>query len=236
MCSLQVHPLFGTIYNSIYLLAKSIHNARKAGMWLSGSNLAYFTKNISFNGFNQRIQVDNAGELKTNFVILDSDNTEGQLYQTYLVDLSYGVLRFAGRSIHFPGGAPPPSDSSCWFDKTAVCTGGRAAAPHQWSFKSLYFYCISHASCIFNMSFSPKRLLSHQLSLSSSGVEVTYIIVVFAVIFVLALGGLAISFYVRYSFYQIQNTNTLIMLRFRAKHSVLILHFHSIFHPALRVK
>ncbi|CAJ1065830.1 LOW QUALITY PROTEIN: retinal guanylyl cyclase 2 [Xyrichtys novacula] len=155
----QVHPLFGTIYNSIYLLAKSIHNARRAGMWLSGSNLAYFTKNITFNGFNQKIPVDSAGELKTNFVILDSDNSGGQLYQTYQVDLSSGVLRFAGRSIHFPGGSPPPSDSSCWFDKTAVCTGG---------------------------------------------VEVTYIIVVIAVIFVLALGGLAISLYIRRRLQQIQ--------------------------------
>uniref|UniRef100_UPI0037E6F874 retinal guanylyl cyclase 2 n=1 Tax=Semicossyphus pulcher TaxID=241346 RepID=UPI0037E6F874 len=159
MPPVQVNPLFGTIYNSIYLLAKSMHNARKAGMWLSGSNLAYFTKNITFNGFNQKIQVDSAGELKTNFVILDSDNTGGQLYQTYLVDLSSGVLRFGGRSINFPGGSPPPSDSSCWFDKTAVCTGG---------------------------------------------VEVTYIIVVFAVILVLAVGGLAISLYIRRRLQQIQ--------------------------------
>ncbi|KAM6987354.1 retinal guanylyl cyclase 2 [Tautogolabrus adspersus] len=155
----QVNPLFGTIYNSIYLLAKSINNARRAGVWLSGSNLAYFTKNITFNGFNQKILVDNAGELKTNYVILDSDNSGGQLYQTYLVDLSSGVLRFAGRSINFPGGSPPLSDSSCWFDKTAVCTGG---------------------------------------------VEVTYIIVVFAVIIGLALGGLAISFFIRRRLQQIQ--------------------------------
>ena len=35
--------------------------------------------------------------------------------------------------------------------------------------------------------------------LSSSGVEVTYIIVVLAVIFILAVGGLAISLYIRYS-------------------------------------
>lgn len=35
--------------------------------------------------------------------------------------------------------------------------------------------------------------------LSSTGVEVTYIIVVFAVIFTLAVGGLAISLYIRYS-------------------------------------
>ncbi|XP_028320283.1 retinal guanylyl cyclase 2 [Gouania willdenowi] len=120
----QVNPLFGTIYNSIYLLAKSIHNARRAGMMLSGSNLAYFTKNITFNGFNQKVKVDNKGEVKTNYIILDSDSMSSQLYQTYLVDLNSGRLRFAGRSIHFPGGSPPPSDSYCWFDKNVICTGG----------------------------------------------------------------------------------------------------------------
>ncbi|KAM9358806.1 retinal guanylyl cyclase 2 [Symphorus nematophorus] len=155
----QVNPLFGTIYNSIYMIAKSIHNARRAGMRLSGSNLAYFTKNTTFSGFNQKVPVDNIGEVRTNYVILDTDNRGSQLYQTYLVDLTSRVLRFAGRSIHFPGGSPPPSDSRCWFDKNAVCTGG---------------------------------------------VEVTYIIVVFAVIFTLAVGGLAISLYIRRRLQQIQ--------------------------------
>lgn len=123
MCPLQVNPLFGTIYNSIYLLAKSIHNARRGGMRLSGSNLAYFTRNTTFSGFNQKVRVDTGGDVMTNYVILDSSGS--QLYQTYLVDLTSGVLRFAGRSIHFPGGSPPPSDSSCWFDKNGVCTGGK---------------------------------------------------------------------------------------------------------------
>nr|XP_046246233.1 retinal guanylyl cyclase 2 isoform X2 [Scatophagus argus] len=155
----QVNPLFGTIYNSIYLLAMSIHKARQRGMHLSGSNLAYFTKNITFSGFNQKVQVNNGGEVKTNYVVLDTDNRGSQLYQTYMVDLTAGVLRFAGRSINFPGGSPPPSDSSCWFDKTIICTGG---------------------------------------------VEVTYIIVGFAVIFTLAVGGLAISLYIRRRLQQIQ--------------------------------
>ncbi|XP_029302359.1 retinal guanylyl cyclase 2 [Cottoperca gobio] len=155
----QVNPLFGTIYNSIYLLAMSIHNARKGGKQLSGSNLAYFTKNTTFTGFNHQVQVDTAGDVKTIYVILDTDSIGSQLYQTYLVDLKSGVLRFAGRSIHFPRGSPPPSDSSCWFDKNAVCTGG---------------------------------------------VEVTYIIVVFAVIFTLAVAGLAISLYIRRRLQQIQ--------------------------------
>ncbi|CAG6006294.1 retinal guanylyl cyclase 2 isoform 1-T3 [Menidia menidia] len=120
----QVHPLFGTIYNSIYLLAKSIHNARKAGMQLSGSNLAYFTKNTTFNGFNQKVKVDNNGEVQTNYVILDTDMTGSQLYQAYTVDMKARVLRFSGRSIKFPGGSPPPADSSCWFEEIAICTGG----------------------------------------------------------------------------------------------------------------
>lgn len=120
----QVNPLFGTIYNNIYLLAQSIHNTRRAGMPLSGSNLAFFTKNITFSGFNQKVKVDVRANVQTNYVILDTDNTGGQLYQTYMVDMASGRLRFAGRSINFPGGSPPPSDSSCWFDKTAICTGG----------------------------------------------------------------------------------------------------------------
>uniref|UniRef100_A0AAQ4Q1R0 Guanylate cyclase n=1 Tax=Gasterosteus aculeatus aculeatus TaxID=481459 RepID=A0AAQ4Q1R0_GASAC len=121
----QVTPLFGTIYNSIYLLAKSIHNTRRGGMPLSGSNLAYFVKNTTFTGFNQKVKVNTGGEVKTNYVILDSDNRGGKLYQTYLVDLTTGSLRFAGRSIQFPGGYPPPSDSSCWFDENVMCTGGK---------------------------------------------------------------------------------------------------------------
>ncbi|PWA20237.1 hypothetical protein CCH79_00003603, partial [Gambusia affinis] len=149
----QVNPLFGTIYNSIYLLARSIHNARKAGMLLSGSNLAYFSKNTSFSGFNQKVLVDTSGEVKTNYVILDSDSRSSQLYQTYFVDLKAGELRFAGKSIHFPGGSPPTADSRCWFDEKVICTGG---------------------------------------------VEVSYIIIVLAVILSLAVGGLFITLFIRY--------------------------------------
>lgn len=122
----QVHPLFGTIYNSIYILAKSIHNTRKESMPLSGSNLAYFTKNMNFTGFNQNVKVDTRGEIRSSYVILDTDSTGSQLYQTYTVDLTSQHLRFAGRSISFPGGSPPSSDSVCWFDENAMCTGGQS--------------------------------------------------------------------------------------------------------------
>lgn len=127
MCSgvLQVNPLFGTIYNSIYLIAKSIHNVKRAGMQLSGSNIAFFTRNTTFSGFNQKVQVATDGKVKTNYVILDTNNKGSQLYQTYMVDLTSEVLRFAGKSINFPGGSAPVSDFSCWFDQNAVCTGGK---------------------------------------------------------------------------------------------------------------
>ncbi|KAJ7990637.1 hypothetical protein DPEC_G00302460 [Dallia pectoralis] len=120
----QVNPLFGTIYNGIYLLAKAMHNARKDGRWLSGTNLAYFTRNITFAGFNQKVHIDTEGESQANYVILDSNGWDDQLYQSYLVDLRANIIRFAGKSIHFPGGSPPPSDSGCWFEPNTICTGG----------------------------------------------------------------------------------------------------------------
>ncbi|XP_051521502.1 retinal guanylyl cyclase 2 isoform X1 [Myxocyprinus asiaticus] len=120
----QVSPLFGTIYNSLYLIAKSMHNARRAGKWLSGTNLAFFTRNMTFTGFNQNIRIDNQGNGQTNFVILDTDGWGTQLYRCFQVDMSLDMVLFAGTSIHFPGGFPPSSDSSCWFDPNAICTGG----------------------------------------------------------------------------------------------------------------
>ncbi|CAL8360912.1 unnamed protein product [Merluccius merluccius] len=155
----QVNPLFGTIYNSIYLLAKSINNIRRAGIRLSASNLAYFTRNSTFNGFNQKIRVNAQGKGTTNYVILDTDGVGSQLYPTYLVDPASKKVRFAGRSINFPGGSPPASDSSCWFDKSVTCTGG---------------------------------------------VELIYVMVIFIVIAILAIGGIALSLFIRRRIQQIQ--------------------------------
>lgn len=146
-------------------------------MKLSGSNLAFHTKNITFTGFNQNVKVDSAGEVKANYVVLDTDRGGSQLFQTYVVNTVSGKLQWAGRSISFPGGSPPPSDSRCWFDKNTICTGGRCTCIPELSVKCFFPTCF----LIF-----------------SSGVEVTYIIVVLAVIASLAVGGLTLSLYVRY--------------------------------------
>ncbi|KAJ8394689.1 hypothetical protein AAFF_G00042890 [Aldrovandia affinis] len=155
----QVSPLFGTIYNGIYFIAKAMHNTRRAGRWLSGSNVALFTKNLTFNGFNQKIQTDGFGGGQTNYVVLDSDGQGNQLYRTYLVDLSAEAVHFAGRSIHFPGGNPPPADPSCWFEPNTICTGG---------------------------------------------VDLTYVILVFMFIFILAVGSMALSLFIRRRIQQMQ--------------------------------
>ncbi|XP_062872456.1 retinal guanylyl cyclase 2 [Trichomycterus rosablanca] len=155
----QVSPLFGTIYSGLYLLAKAMHNARRAGQWLSGTNLAFFTRNLTFAGFNQNIQIDTQGDGQTNYVILDSDGWGTDLYLCYLVDLGSNVVRYAGRSIKFPGGSAPSADSSCWFSPNTICTGG---------------------------------------------VDVIYVIIVFAIIFALIVSAIGIALFIRRRIQQLQ--------------------------------
>lgn len=44
---LQVSPLFGTIYNSIFFMAHAVHHLRQSGEWMSGGNLARQTRNLA---------------------------------------------------------------------------------------------------------------------------------------------------------------------------------------------
>ncbi|XP_027006590.2 retinal guanylyl cyclase 2 [Tachysurus fulvidraco] len=155
----QVSPLFGTIYNGFYLLAKAMHNTRRAGQWFSGTNLAFYTRNLTFPGFNQNIQIDSQGDGQTNYVILDTDGWGTDLYLTYLVDLGSNMVRYAGRSIHYPGGSSPTADSSCWFSPKTICTGG---------------------------------------------VDVIYVIIVFAIIFIFIVGAIGISLFIRRRIQQLQ--------------------------------
>ncbi|MCI4386142.1 hypothetical protein PGIGA_G00058880 [Pangasianodon gigas] len=156
---LQVSPLFGTIYNGFYLLAKAMHNTRRASQWFSGTNLAFYTRNLTFPGFNQNIQIDSQGDGQTNYVILDSDGWGTDLYLCYLVDLGSNMVRYAGRSIHYPGGSGPSADSSCWFNPKTICTGG---------------------------------------------VDIIYVIIVFAIVFVFIIGAIGISLLIRRRIQQLQ--------------------------------
>ncbi|XP_069748930.1 retinal guanylyl cyclase 2-like isoform X2 [Narcine bancroftii] len=120
----QVSPLFGTIYNAIYFLAKAIDNNKRHRGWISGRNIAKFSKNIRFEGFNQKIWTNENGESFTDYVILDTDGEGNELHRTYLVDMEADLIRLTGQSIHFPNGIAPKTDSACWFTQGKICTGG----------------------------------------------------------------------------------------------------------------
>nr|AYD91330.1 retinal guanylyl cyclase 2 GC-F [Carcharhinus amblyrhynchos] len=120
----QVSPLFGTIYNAIYFVAKAMNNNRKHQVWVSGSNIAKFSKNIKVDGFNQKIWTDQNGDSFTDYVILDTDGKGTELHHTYTVDMETGLLRLTGRTINFPNGISPKADSACWFTRGKICTGG----------------------------------------------------------------------------------------------------------------
>ncbi|XP_029898974.1 retinal guanylyl cyclase 2 isoform X4 [Aquila chrysaetos chrysaetos] len=120
----QVSPLFGTIYDAIYFMAMAIDSARRKGVRISGANIAEHTKNFSFPGFSHRVETDNCGKGLSNYVILDTDGRGNQLFPTHLLDMSSDSVKALGRAIHFPSGAPPKPDSSCWFDPDVLCTGG----------------------------------------------------------------------------------------------------------------
>nr|XP_056714809.1 retinal guanylyl cyclase 2-like [Euleptes europaea] len=123
--SQQVTPLFGTIYDAIYLVAKVLDKARRPGTSeLSGMTLAEHAKNLNFAGFSHRIQVDSKGKVLANYVILDTDGKGSSLFPTCLLVTSSGLVQSLGRAIHFPGGDPPPADSSCWFDPDVLCIRG----------------------------------------------------------------------------------------------------------------
>uniref|UniRef100_UPI0037E743A5 retinal guanylyl cyclase 2 n=1 Tax=Semicossyphus pulcher TaxID=241346 RepID=UPI0037E743A5 len=120
----QVSPLFGTIYNSILLLAHAVHRVRKSGQWLSGGNLARHTSNMDFQGFSHPIKTNSSGEVLLDYLILDTDPLSWELNPTYRIDMEAGTVQFLGRDIHFPGGNRPRRDSSCWFTPGVVCSGG----------------------------------------------------------------------------------------------------------------
>nr|XP_009686625.1 PREDICTED: retinal guanylyl cyclase 2 [Struthio camelus australis] len=120
----QISPLFGTIYDAIYFMAMAIDSARRKGAWISGTNIAMHTKNFSFPGFSHWIETDSWGNQLSSYVILDTEGRGNQLFPTHLLDMSSDSVKFLGRAIHFPGGAPPRADSDCWFDPEVLCTGG----------------------------------------------------------------------------------------------------------------
>lgn len=120
---LQVSPLFGTIYDAVFLLAGGVARARAAvgGGWVSGASVARQVQEAQVSGF--------CGVLgrteEPSFVLLDTDASGERLLATHLLNPILGSLRSAGTPVHFPRGGPAPGpDPSCWFDPDVICSGG----------------------------------------------------------------------------------------------------------------
>ncbi|XP_068443700.1 retinal guanylyl cyclase 2 isoform X2 [Clinocottus analis] len=120
----QVSPLFGTIYSSVLFMAHAVNRVLEAGEWMSGGNLANRTRNLDFQGFSYPIRTDGSGDALLDYVILDTDGVTWELRPTYRIDMEAGSVRFLGTEIHFPRGAAPRKDSSCWFTPGVLCSGG----------------------------------------------------------------------------------------------------------------
>ncbi|XP_069042837.1 retinal guanylyl cyclase 1 isoform X2 [Lepisosteus oculatus] len=123
----QVSPLFGTIYNSLLFVANAVERGRRSGRWVSGTSVAQHARGFEFDGFCQRLWVGEEGAgLQARFVVLDSDGSGSTLRPTHTLTPSThgGSLVPTGRSMHFPGGSTPGTDSGCWFDSNTICSGG----------------------------------------------------------------------------------------------------------------
>ncbi|XP_007520318.2 guanylate cyclase D-like [Erinaceus europaeus] len=120
----QVSPLFGTIYDAVVLLAHALNHSALQGTGLSGAHLGDHIGNLDVSGFSQRLQTDEKGRRLAQYVILDTDGQGSQLVPTHILDTSSWQVQSLGRAIHFPAGAPPARDSSCWFDPNTLCMRG----------------------------------------------------------------------------------------------------------------
>ncbi|XP_061105345.1 retinal guanylyl cyclase 2-like [Conger conger] len=120
----QVSPLFGTLYSSVLLAAQALQGVRDSGEWLSGESLARHGRGLSFTGFAQRVLGNSSGACLPHYTLLDTDGQSCSLHPTHRIDAQDAMVRYLGRHIHFPRGAAPKADSSCWFTHGKICTGG----------------------------------------------------------------------------------------------------------------
>ncbi|XP_034471125.1 retinal guanylyl cyclase 2-like [Hippoglossus hippoglossus] len=124
----EVSPVFGTIFNMVYFVAKAVEERRQAGggHWVMGDHLIQSDGGFDFQGFNQVLYGGKKGRgLQARYVVLDSDGD--RLVPTHSLAPTHtdGMvgLRPLSRSFIFPGGKPPKA-SFCWFSPEETCSGG----------------------------------------------------------------------------------------------------------------
>lgn len=133
----QVHPLFATIYNSIYFLANAVEATRRTGRWVMGTSVAEHARGFQLEGFCQPFSVNEDGDVSVPYVVLDTDGKGDRLWPVYGLEPGTRGLGYRGHSVHWPHGSSPGTDSGCWFESGSICNGGKRGAP------SLHCVCLS---------------------------------------------------------------------------------------------
>ncbi|XP_041840656.1 retinal guanylyl cyclase 2-like [Melanotaenia boesemani] len=125
----EVSPMFGSIFNMVYFVAKAVEERRQAGggHWVTGDQLFQSDGGFNFQGFNQMLHGGGAGRgLQARYVVLDCEGD--RLVPTHTLapthtDGTVGGLKPLSRTFFFPGGKPPKA-SFCWFSPEEACSGG----------------------------------------------------------------------------------------------------------------
>ncbi|KAK1875099.1 Retinal guanylyl cyclase 2 [Dissostichus eleginoides] len=105
----EVSPIFGTIFNMVYFVAKAVEERRQAG---GGHWVVYGGK-------------EGRG-MQAKYVVLDSDGDRFVPTHTLAPTHTHGPvgsLKPLSHTFIFPGGKPP-SASFCWFSPEEACSGG----------------------------------------------------------------------------------------------------------------
>ncbi|EOA93955.1 Guanylyl cyclase GC-E, partial [Anas platyrhynchos] len=119
-----VHPLFATIYNSIYFLANAVEATRRTGRWVMGTSVAEHARGFQLEGFCQPFSVNDDGDVSVPYVVLDTDGKGDRLWPVYGLEPGTRGLGYRGHSVHWPHGSSPGTDSGCWFESGSICNGG----------------------------------------------------------------------------------------------------------------
>ncbi|XP_059693525.1 retinal guanylyl cyclase 1, partial [Haemorhous mexicanus] len=123
----EVHPLFSTIYNSIYFLATAVEATRRSGRWVMGTSVADHARDFQLQGFCQTFTVDQDGAVSVPYVVLDTDGKGHHLWAVYGLEPGTRGLSYRSHSPHWPHSNSPATDAGCWFDSGAICNGGMDA-------------------------------------------------------------------------------------------------------------
>ncbi|KAM8986004.1 retinal guanylyl cyclase 1, partial [Ara ararauna] len=121
---MQVHPLFATIYNSIYVLAAAVEATRRAGRWVMGTSVAQSFHDLHVDGFCQSFSIDQDGAVSVPYVVLDTDGQGDQLLPVYGLEPGTRGLSQRAHVTHWPRSSSPGTDAGCWFETGSICNGG----------------------------------------------------------------------------------------------------------------